>query len=90
MDRRQTLWAASSADQQRIKCRFGVLFRSVGLTTLLMSTGLTFGSISALYSLTNGIIDQSYYTILVTLVVGWPSCPPFSLTDRSIKHLTTD
>lgn len=39
-------------------------------TTLLMSTGLTFGSISALYGLTNGLIDQTQYTILVTVVVG--------------------
>ncbi len=38
-------------------------------TTLLMSTGLTFGSISALYGLTNGIIDQQRYTILVTAVI---------------------
>jgi Kef-type K+ transport system membrane component KefB len=36
-------------------------------TTLLMSTGLTFGSISALFGLTNHIIDQQQYTILVTL-----------------------
>ncbi len=39
-------------------------------TTLLMSTGLTFGSISALFGLTNKIIDQSQYTILVTAVIG--------------------
>jgi Kef-type K+ transport system membrane component KefB len=39
-------------------------------TTLLMSTGLTFGSISALYGLTNNIIDQAQYTILVTAVIG--------------------
>ena len=39
-------------------------------TTLLMSTGLTFGSISALYGLTNGIIDQRQYTILLTAVIG--------------------
>jgi Kef-type K+ transport system membrane component KefB len=39
-------------------------------TTLLMSTGLTFGSISALFGLTNGIIDQTQYTILVTAVIG--------------------
>jgi Kef-type K+ transport system membrane component KefB len=38
-------------------------------TTLLMSTGLTFGSISALYGLTNKIIDQQRYTILVTAVI---------------------
>ncbi len=39
-------------------------------TTLLMSTGLTFGSISALFGLTNHIIDQHQYTILVTAVIG--------------------
>ena len=39
-------------------------------TTLLMSTGLTFGSISALFGLTNHIIDQQQYTILVTAVIG--------------------
>jgi Kef-type K+ transport system membrane component KefB len=39
-------------------------------TTLLMSTGLTFGSIAALFGLTNQIIDQTQYTILVTAVIG--------------------
>jgi Kef-type K+ transport system membrane component KefB len=39
-------------------------------TTLLMSTGLTFGTICALYGLTNGIIDQEQYTILVTAVIA--------------------
>jgi Kef-type K+ transport system membrane component KefB len=39
-------------------------------TTLLMSTGLTFGSISALFGFTRGIIDQRQYTILVTVVIG--------------------
>jgi Kef-type K+ transport system membrane component KefB len=39
-------------------------------TTLLMSTGLTFGSISALFGLTNKIIDQTQYTILLTAVIG--------------------
>jgi len=38
-------------------------------TTLLMSTGLTFGSISALFGLTHGIIDRGQYTVLVTVVV---------------------
>src|SRR5262249_42893590 len=37
--------------------------------TLLMSTGLTFGSIAALYGLTHGLIDQSQYSELVTVVV---------------------
>jgi len=39
-------------------------------TTLLMSTGLTFGSISALFGFTNHIISQEQYTILVTAVIG--------------------
>ena len=39
-------------------------------TTLLMSTGLTFGTISALFGLTNKIIDQQQYTILVAAVIG--------------------
>ena len=39
-------------------------------TTLLMSTGLTFGTISALFGLTNHIIDQRQYTMLVTAVIG--------------------
>jgi Kef-type K+ transport system membrane component KefB len=39
-------------------------------TTLLMSTGLTFGTISALFGLTNHIIDQQQYTVLVTAVIG--------------------
>jgi Kef-type K+ transport system membrane component KefB len=39
-------------------------------TTLMMSTGLTFGSISALFGLTNHIIDQEQYTVLVTAVIG--------------------
>jgi Kef-type K+ transport system membrane component KefB len=39
-------------------------------TTMMMSTGLTFGSISALFGLTNHIIDQAQYTILLTGVIG--------------------
>lgn len=39
-------------------------------TTLLMSTGLTFGSICALFGLNNKIIDQNQYTVLVVAVIG--------------------
>ncbi|HEX4569594.1 MAG TPA: cation:proton antiporter, partial [Dongiaceae bacterium] len=49
---------------------FGMESRSGMYTTLLMSTGLTFGTISALFGLTNHIIDQRQYTILVTAVIG--------------------
>jgi len=39
-------------------------------TTLMMCTGLTFGSISALFGLTNKIIDQDQYTVLVVAVIA--------------------
>ncbi len=39
-------------------------------TTLLMSTGLTFGTISSLFGLSHGIITQSQYSILVAGVIG--------------------
>lgn len=38
--------------------------------TLMMSTGLTFGTISALYGLNHGIIDQGQYSFLVATVIG--------------------
>ncbi len=44
--------------------------REGAYTTLLMSTGLTFGSISALFGLTHQIIDQSQYSFLIAAVIG--------------------
>jgi Kef-type K+ transport system membrane component KefB len=38
-------------------------------TTLLMSTGLTFGSISALFGLSHHIIDQRQYSLLIVTVI---------------------
>ncbi len=38
-------------------------------TTLLMSTGLTFGTISSLYGLQAGIIDETQFSLLVAVVV---------------------
>lgn len=43
--------------------------REAHYTTLLMATGLTFGTISALFGYQNKIIDQSQYTVLVTVVI---------------------
>ena len=37
--------------------------------TLLMSTGLTFGTIASLYGLSAGIIDKTQFSLLVTVVV---------------------
>jgi Kef-type K+ transport system membrane component KefB len=38
-------------------------------TTLLMSTGLTFGTITSLYGLQSGIIDRTQFSLLITVVV---------------------
>ena len=39
-------------------------------TTMLMSTGLTFGSISALFGLNHGIVTDAQYSYLVAAVIG--------------------
>lgn len=49
---------------------FGYSSRNGMYTTLLMSTGLTFGSISALYGLDNSLITQGQYSVLVTVVIA--------------------
>ena len=43
--------------------------KEASYTTLLMATGLTFGTISALFGLQNKIIDQNQYTVLVSVVI---------------------
>ena len=49
---------------------FGAPNKEAMYTTLLMSTGLTFGTISSLFGLSNGIIDKSQYSALVAAVIG--------------------
>src|SRR5215813_1644893 len=49
---------------------FGSPNREAMYTTLLMSTGLTFGTISSLFGLSHGIIDQDQYSALVAAVIG--------------------
>ncbi|WP_424360659.1 cation:proton antiporter [Methylocystis parvus] len=44
-------------------------------TTLLMASGLTFGTISALFGLSNGVIDQSQYSTLVAAIIGTAVIP---------------
>ena len=46
-------------------------------TTLLMSTGLTFGTISALFGLNAGLITQVQYSVLVGVVVASAIIPTF-------------
>ncbi len=57
-------------------------------TTLLMSTGLTFGSISALFGLSHGIINQEQYTILVTAVIGSAVVPTIIAQTWFMPQLT--
>jgi Kef-type K+ transport system membrane component KefB len=51
--------------------------RHATFTTLLMSTGLTFGTISSLYGLTAGIIDTTQFSLLITVVVLSAVVPTF-------------
>jgi glutathione-regulated potassium-efflux system ancillary protein KefC len=56
---------------------FGSAQKEAMYTTLLMSTGLTFGTISALFGLSHGIIQQSQYSIIVAGVVASAVIPIF-------------
>jgi Kef-type K+ transport system membrane component KefB len=49
--------------------------------TLLMSTGLTFGTIASLYGLAAGIIDKTQFSLLVTVVV-LSAVMPTALAER--------
>jgi Kef-type K+ transport system membrane component KefB len=62
--------------------------------SLMMSTGLTFGTISALFGLNHGIIDQPQYSHLVATVIGSAVVPtalanayfmPSHLLPRSVQ-----
>lgn len=46
-------------------------------TTLLMSTGLTFGTIASVFGLNAGYIDQTEYSVLVGVVVASAVIPTF-------------
>jgi len=55
-------------------------------TTLLMSTGLTFGSISALYGLTHNIVDAAQYSYLVAAVIGSAVVPTLIANAWFLPH----
>jgi len=55
-------------------------------TTLLMSTGLTFGSISALFGLSHKIIDQVQYSLLIAAVIGSAVLPTLIANAFFIPH----
>jgi Kef-type K+ transport system membrane component KefB len=55
-------------------------------TTLLMSTGLTFGTISALFGLSHGIIDQRQYSLLVATVIASAVVPTWLANRFFLPH----
>ena len=56
--------------------------------SLMMSTGLTFGTISALFGLNHGIIDQGQYSHLVATVIGSAVIPTAIANARFMpRHL---
>src|SRR5215467_2880543 len=55
-------------------------------TTLLMSTGLTFGTISSLFGLSHGIIDQGQYSSLVAAVIGSAVIPTIIANAFYLPH----
>ena len=59
--------------------------------TLMMSTGLTFGTISALYGFSHGIISGAQYSFLVATVIGSAVVPTVIATLAFLpRHLLTD
>jgi Kef-type K+ transport system membrane component KefB len=61
--------AAKTAGVWPVAAAFKLPPRERTYTTLLMATGLTFGSIAALYGLTHQLITKTQYTELVTVVL---------------------
>lgn len=51
------------------RCVFRYPSSNANYLTLMMATGLTFGTISSLYGLTHHYIDEAQYTTLVTVVI---------------------
>ncbi len=67
--------AAKVASVYPVARRFDAPHKDAMYTTLLMASGLTFGTISALFGLSNGIIDQAQYSTLVAAIIGTAVIP---------------
>jgi Kef-type K+ transport system membrane component KefB len=65
---------------------FGSPRREGLYTTLLMSTGLTFGSISALFGLTHGIVSEAQYSFLIAAVIGSAVVPTLIANAFFLPH----
>jgi Kef-type K+ transport system membrane component KefB len=60
--------------------------KEAAYTTLLMSTGLTFGTISALFGLSHRVIDQTQYSALVAAVIGSAVIPTLIANAFFLPH----
>lgn len=76
---------------------YGAPHKEAMYTTLLMSTGLTFGTISALFGLSHQIITQAQYSALVAAVIASAVVPtiianafflPHHLLKRPVEGVT--
>jgi glutathione-regulated potassium-efflux system ancillary protein KefC len=65
---------------------FGSPNREAMYTTLLMSTGLTFGTISALFGLSHKIVNQGQYSVLVAAVIGSAVIPTMIANAFYLPH----
>jgi glutathione-regulated potassium-efflux system ancillary protein KefC len=78
--------AAKCAGVYPVTKMYGSPPKEAMYTTLLMSTGLTFGSISALFGLTHNIIDQAQYTLLILAVIASAVVPTLIANAFFLPH----
>jgi Kef-type K+ transport system membrane component KefB len=78
--------AAKGAGVYPVTKLFGSANPEAMYTTLLMSTGLTFGSIASLYGLSHGIVDQSQYTLLILAVIASAVVPTLIANAYYLPH----
>lgn len=71
---------------------FGAPHRDAMYTTLLMASGLTFGTISALFGLSHNIINEAQYSTLVAAIVATAILPTLIANLRYLPrhHLPDD
>jgi Kef-type K+ transport system membrane component KefB len=69
-----------------VAAAYGSPHREAMYTTLLMSTGLTFGTISALFGLSHQIVDQAQYSALVAAVIASAVIPTLIANALFMPH----
>ena len=78
--------ASKSAGVYPVARAFGSPRKLSTYTTLLMSTGLTFGTISSLFGLSHGIVDQGQYSALVAAVIASAVVPTLIANAWFLPH----